>query len=124
MTAFWASFLVTLALLAGAVWTGWRGRRRLHFVVAPAAIAMLAVTVVLTERLARAVSFPEQEMAIHLAFAKTGAVLVLPVVVTGLLTVRWRRWKRAHLACVGLFFAVVLIATGTGIWVFSLSTPR
>jgi hypothetical protein len=124
MIAFWASFAVTLALLLGAVWTGFRGRRRAHLRLAPLALVALAVTIVLTEQLLRAVRFPERELGIHLWFAKSGAALVVPVVVTGLLTVRNRRWRRLHRAAVGLFFLCALTATGTGIWVFSLSTAR
>lgn len=124
MLLFWASFLVTLALLAGTAWTGRRGRRVAHYVLATTSIVMLAVTVVLTERLLRAVEFPERELGIHLTFAKTAAALVVPVVITGLLTIRWRRWKRVHLATVATFFVVTLTATGTGIWVFSLSATR
>ncbi len=124
VVGFWSSFVVTLVLVGATVWTGFTARRRAHLGLALAAVAMLTVTILLTERLVRAIDFPEAEMAIHLIFAKTGALLVLPVAVTGILT--WRRptWKKVHLTCVALFLLDVLIATGTGIWVFSLSTPR
>jgi len=124
MLPFWCSFVTTLALLAGALWTGWRARRRAHLWLAPLAIVALAVTVVLTERLLRAAEFPQQAMRIHLAFAKTAAVLVVPVILSGLWLLRRPRARRLHLVCVGLFLALAVAATGTGIWVFSLSTPR
>lgn len=124
MTVFWGTFVVTLLLLLGAVWTGVKRRRRRHFVVAPLALAGLAITVVLTEELMRGYQFPEREMGIHLPFAWGAAVLVLPVVLTGLLTVRRPRWRRVHLACVGLFFVVALAAIATGVWMFSVATPR
>jgi hypothetical protein len=63
-------------------------------------------------------------MRIHLWFAKSGAALVVPVVVTGLLNVRRPGFRKIHAISVGLFFLVALIATGTGIWVFTLATPR
>jgi hypothetical protein len=124
VVSFWASFLVTLVLFAGAVVTGWRGRRRAHFVLAPLAIAMLAVTIVLTERLVQAVVFPEHEMRIHLALAKTAAGLVLLAAATGLATVRFPAARRIHRVAVIGFLVATVAATCTGIWVFSLSTPR
>ncbi|MDA0373544.1 MAG: hypothetical protein O2865_07140 [Planctomycetota bacterium] len=124
MISFWVSFLLTLGLLVGAVWTGAKGMRRAHFCLAPAGLVALAVTIVLTERLLRAVEFPKEEMRIHLWFAKSAAALVLPVVITGFLNVRRPNWRRIHAASVGLFFVAALIATGTGIWVFTLATPR
>ncbi len=121
--AFWAAFGTTVALLATSLWTGWTGRRRLHLRLAPTALVVLAVTIVLTERLASVRHFPPQEMEIHLWFAKIGAALALPVLVTGLVLIRRPGWRRAHRVCVLLFLTGVLVATGTGIWVFSLSTP-
>lgn len=124
MISFWISFLLTLGLLVGAVWTGAKGMRRAHLWLAPAGLVALAVTIVLTERLLRAVEFPKEEMRIHLWFAKSGAALVLPVVVTGILNLKRPGFRRLHAISVGLFFLVALIATGTGIWVFTLATPR
>lgn len=121
---FWISFVITLALLAGTVWTGFRGRRTLHATLAVLTVVLLTITVLLTEALLRAVVFPAREMGIHLLFAKSGAALVLPVAVTGILTWRTRSWRRVHLACVVLFLLVAVTATGTGIWVYSLATPR
>ena len=48
------------------------------------------------------------------------------VAAVGTLVARvWRpKVRRLHRNLVFLFFAVVLIATGTGIWVFELSTPK
>lgn len=124
VTAFWVSFVVTLLAIAAALTSGWLRRRRWHLVLAPVAIAVLAVTIVLAEQMARARSFPPGPMHIHLAFAKTAALLVLPVIVTGLVLWRRDRWRRGHRLAVYLFLAVTITATCTGIWVFSLSMPR
>lgn len=121
---FWTSFVTTLALVAGTVWTGKLARRVPHLVLALLSVAMLTVTVVLTEALLRAVAFPQREMSIHLFFAKTAAALVLPVVVTGIMTWRRIRFRKLHLICVASFLLMTVIATGTGIWVYSLATPR
>lgn len=121
---FFASFAVTLALLAGTILTGKRGRRGLHLALAVCAIAMLTVTILLTEALARAVAFPAQEMGIHLIFAKSAAAMVIPVTLSGAWTWRQRRRKGIHLACVALFLLLAVVATGTGIWVWSLATSE
>lgn len=122
--SFWASFVTTLALAAGTVWTGARRRRRAHFVLAPATLLALAVTILLTERLVRALDFPAAEMRIHLLLAKSAVALVLPVVATGLLLVKRPRLRRVHRLTVAVFLLAVVVATATGIWVVSLSTPR
>ena len=84
---------------------------------------MLTVTILLTEQLVRRYEFPEPELSIHLLFAKTAAGLVVPVVVTGILTARRRSWLRVHLVCVVLFIVASLIATGMGLWMFRLARP-
>ena len=121
---FWIAFVVTLALFGGALWSGLRRRRRLHFVLAPIAIAGLVVTIILTEQLVRAVEFPAEPMRIHLWFAKTAALLVLPVIATGLWTWRSPGRRRMHRLTVFTFLLFVVVATCTGIWVYSLSTPK
>ncbi|MBK8977829.1 MAG: hypothetical protein IPM29_18120 [Planctomycetes bacterium] len=124
VTWFWASFVTTLALAGLTVWTGLRRRRRAHFVLAPATVVMLGITILLTERLVRAAQFPARELGIHLWFAKTGAALVLPVLVTGLWSARRPAVRRWHGRAVALFLLAVVVATGTGLWVFSMATPR
>lgn len=124
VVGFWVSFAVTLALFGATLWAGLRHRRRLHFTFAPLAVVALTVTIVLTEQLVRAVSFPPDEMAIHLFFAKSAAGLLLPVIATGLWMARSVRARPWHRAAVVLFLLFTLTATGTGIWVFSLSTPK
>jgi hypothetical protein len=121
---FWVSFALTVVALALALVTGRRGRRRAHLVVGPLALVLLAIAILFAEKLASVRSFPPGALAVHLVFAKTGALLALPVIVTGLLLLRNPRWRRAHWCCVLLFLAGVLTATGTGAWVFARSTPQ
>lgn len=123
-TAFWPVFLITLGLMATALVTGWRRFRRAHLWLGPLAMLGLLVTVLLTEQLARRYEFPEGPMAIHLLFAKSAALLAVPVIVTGVLLARRPRARRAHRIAVLLFLLATLIATGTGIWIFSLAEPR
>lgn len=121
---FWIAFGVTLASLVTTLITGFTHRRRAHFWAAPTTVVLLAITIVLAERLVRDHDFPAAQMRIHLVFAKSAAALVIPVVVTGLALVRRPGWRRAHLVCVALFVLTTVAATVTGIWVFSLSTPK
>jgi hypothetical protein len=124
VAGFWAMFCLTAAMLAVAMHSGYRGRRRRHLAAAPVALLCLAGAILLAEQMARARLFPPEPMRIHLVFAKLGVLLVVPVVVTGLLLWRAPRWRRWHRLAVFLFLAGVLAATGTGIWVFSQSVPR
>ena len=121
---FWVSFALTLALAAVAITAGLMRKRKLHLLAGPATIALLAVTVVLTERLVKTRDFPAEELRIHLWFAKSGGVLALLVAVTGILLVFRPGMRKVHLAMVVLFLLATVAATGTGIWVFDLSSPK
>lgn len=120
---FWVSFLLTLALLVAALVTGWGGWRRVHLRLGPIALLSLAVTVVMAERLGKARVFPEEEMVIHLWFAKSAALLAVLVGGTGIYLWRTGRGRLVHRVCVLLFLLLTLIATGTGVWAFGMSTP-
>lgn len=124
VTCFWISFATTLLLVAITLATGWRARRRAHLVFALISVALLTVTILLAERLGALRDFPKDAMRIHLWFAKSAALAVLPVALTG--AVLWRRanWRRVHFTAVALFLLLTVSATGTGIWVYSLSTPK
>jgi uncharacterized membrane protein len=121
---FWLSFVLTVATMGGALASGLARNRRHHLWLGPVAIVCLAVAIYFAEQLGAARVFPPDEMRIHLWFAKAGGLLALPVVVTGLLLLRMPRLRRLHRYCVYLFVVAVLAATGTGIWVYTLSTPR
>ena len=73
-----------------------------------------------TEQLMRNYTFPPDELAFHLIFAKAGGLLVLPVVVTGIWLARSERARTFHRAAVVLWLVSVLAATGTGLWMFGL----
>jgi hypothetical protein len=63
-------------------------------------------------------------MATHTIFARAAGLLVLPVALTGIML--WRRpsWRIVHRVCVYVLLVALVIAIGTGIWAFSLSTPK
>ena len=121
---FWLAFVATVVLLGLAAWSGKTHRRRLHFIFAPLGVLALATAIVLTERLSRAYEFPPEEMKIHLALAKSAAGLVLLAVVSGLAAVKRPVALRLHKVAVMLAVVLILTATCTGIWVFSLAEPR
>jgi hypothetical protein len=121
---FWCAFAVTLVLLVVSLWTGWQRRRRVHLAVAPCALVALAVTIVLTEQLMAHYDFPADIKAIHLPCAKAGGLLALPVIATGVWL--WRRPNARvwHRAAVLVWLVAVLVATGTGLWMFANGTTK
>jgi hypothetical protein len=121
---FWIAFAATIVLLVAALFTGFTRRRRVHLWLGPLTMAALAITIVLTEQLMRSYDFPLDELAFHLHFAKAGAMLALPVIVTGVWLWRSERARRWHRACVLVWLLAALLATGTGLWLFGLGTAK
>ncbi len=118
--SFWTAFVATVVLLVASLVTGRLRKRKVHLVLGPATVVSLAVAIVLTERLMSNYTFPPEELAFHLIFAKAGGLLVLPVVITGIWLVRSERARVFHRAAVAIWLLSVLAATGTGLWMFSL----
>lgn len=116
---FWSSLAATVGLMVATLVTGLRRRRRPHLWLGPLTMVSLAVTIVLTEQLMARYDFPAEVRAIHLPCAKAGGLLALPVVLTGLWL--WRRpsARRWHQVAVVVWLVSVLVATGTGLWMFS-----
>lgn len=121
---FWLALTATVALIAIALWTGRTGRRRIHLWLGPLTIAMLVVTVLLTEQLVARYDFPADVKAVHLPCAKAGGLLALPVLLTGLWLWRSERARAWHRWAVGIWLVAVVVAATTGIWMFSHGTLR
>lgn len=121
---FWLAMVVTVLLLVATLGTGLARRRRLHLWLGPLTMVALVVTIVLTEQLMARYDFPADTKAIHLPCAKAGGLLALPVVLTGLWY--WKRptAKRWHQFAVYVWLVSVLVATGTGLWMFSHGTLK
>ena len=117
---FWIAFVTTVLLLVLSLATGFFRKRKVHLFLGPATIVSLAVAIVLTERLLKNYTFPPDELAFHLIFAKAGGLLALPVVATGILLARSEKARIYHRVAVVLWLVSVLAATGTGLWMFSL----
>lgn len=121
---FWIAFVTTVLLLVVALITGFTKKRKVHLWVGPLTIVSLAIAIVLTEQLLRNYEFPADELAFHLVFAKAGGLLALPVVATGIWLWRNPKARKWHLIAVIAWLISVLTATGTGLWMFSLGTPK
>lgn len=121
---FWFFTVLTLVGLVATLVTGRCGFRKYHLRLAPLTIGFLVITIVFAERLAMIRDFPEEEMRIHLYFAWSAAILVFPVVASGLGYRAKPALRKVHLVCVILFTIAAVAATSTGIWVYSMSTPK
>ena len=121
---FWTGFVVTVALLAAALFTGTTRRRRAHLCLAPAAMLALGVTIVLTEALVRRYDFPADTLRFHLFFAKAAGLLALPVIATGVALWRTERARLWHRAALIVWLTSVAVATTTGLWMFGQGTPK
>jgi glucan phosphoethanolaminetransferase (alkaline phosphatase superfamily) len=120
---FWCSLAATLLLLVVSLWSGLRGRRRLHLVTGPLTMVALTAAVLFTEELVRRYRFAPADLEFHLYFAKTAAGLAVAVVVTGIWLFRRPAARAWHRLAVFLFVVVAVTATGTGIWLFTRAQP-
>ncbi len=121
---FWIAFAATVVFMVGALVSGLRRQRRYHLVLGPLTMVALAIAIVLTEELASHYDFPADIKHTHLMIAKTGGLLALPVIVTGLWLWRSESARGWHRACVYLWIVAVLSATASGLWMFSAGTPK
>ncbi len=98
----------------------------MHYICAVSSMIALTLSVILTEQLVRARDFESirEQLDVHKLLAKTAAGLVLPVILTGVVLIKRPNWRRLHLICVGLFLLMVLVATGSGIWAYTMSAER
>lgn len=121
--AFWISFPVTLLLLVAALVTGLTRKRKVHLVLGPLALVSLTIAIVLAVLMGKTRVFPPEEMRIHRMIATTAGVLAILVALTGIRLVYSPRARLAHKIVVFVFMVAALAASGTGIWVFTLSKP-
>ena len=115
--------MLTVVALVATLIAGLKKQRRAHVFRAVTTVVLLVVTIVFAFLLGKVRDFPPEEMAIHKIFSRTGAYMVIPVAFTGAMLWRGPAWRWVHRACVAIFLLAVLAASGTGIWVFSLSSP-
>ena len=121
---FWSAFVATVLLIVASLVSGYRKKRRVHLVTGPLTLVALAFAVIETEALLRQYDFPREALDTHLIFAKAGGLLALPVIATGIWLWRNPRARSWHRLAVWLWLISVLTATGTGLWIFDLATPK
>jgi hypothetical protein len=121
---FWIAFVVTVVLLVVSLFTGFTRKRKAHMWLGPLTIVSLAITIWYTEQLARQYTFPAEELAIHMVFAYAGALVAIPVAISGIWLWRTERARKWHRLIVFLWLACVLTATATGLWMFDLGTVK
>lgn len=117
LPVFAALLVLTLALLAGVVVTGFAARRRLHIPLVGAALVALVLTIVSAVRTGEHYDLQAAGAItpIHLAVAKIAAFAFLLPIATGIATLRkgaLRRWHR-RAAFLALSLAVAAVVTGT-----------
>ena len=114
---------VTLALLGGVVWTGYRARRPVHLTLVVSAVLALGGTIFFAEQLG---DHYDLEAAgwiypVHLFIAKAcTAAYVLPVV-TGILVIRRSGSVRLHRIAAFSVLGLTVLTAITGTWMVLVS---
>lgn len=121
---FVANLAAAVLLLALAARAGWRGRRRSHFVLVPAALLALAAAIVHAERFGRAFALPAQRRFVHLAVACLALALLPGVLCSGLAVARGRRDRSSHGRWVLAFLCLAALAVVTACWMLLRAVRR
>jgi hypothetical protein len=115
---FVAFLVLTLALLAAVVRTGFAARRRAHVACVVATLLSLGATIVFAERMGRHYDLAAAGwiFPVHLLVAKLTTFAYLAPVVTGVLTWRDARWRRRQRVCAFAVLALTVATAITGTW--------
>ncbi len=124
---FLSSFGVTLALLIGVVYTGFKARRRVHLPLVAATVVALCVTIFFAERLGHELDLESAGVItpIHLTLAKLATLSFLLPLITGVRTLRNPGNRRLHriAAFTALTLTVAAAGTGTAMWLLADPLP-
>jgi hypothetical protein len=116
-------FLLTLVLLCMVVLTGRARRIRLHIALVAASLAALFASIRYALRLGDVLDLQSAGSItpIHLTIAKIATASYALPLVTGVMTLRNRSRRRAHLICamIALSLTVAAAATGTLMWLLA-----
>ena len=116
---------VTVLLLGGAVFTGFRAKLPLHLTFVVSAVASLCAAIYFAILLGDLYDLETAQPItfIHLWIAKFATLSFLLPLVTGLRTLRKRtpKNKRAHLVCAMIAVVLTVAATVTGAWMLWLA---
>ena len=125
MTGFVGSLVVTLVLVALAVLTGSKGRRRAHLASVVSTVGSLVVTIVLAVRMGRGYDLEAagRITPVHLTLARVASLALLAAIVGGILTWRNPRRRPLHQSLVFLALALTVLALVTGTWMVLAAEP-
>ena len=110
--------VVTLALLGGVVWTGYRDNRPIHITLVVSAVASLGVTIYFAEKLGELYDLESAGWIypVHLAIAKTCTVAYVLPVITGILTIKKSSNLRLHRISAFTVLGLTVLTAVTGTW--------
>ena len=122
---FIAFFALTLAGLAATVLTGLKARVRIHIACVVTTVALLGITIFFAEQLGERYDLESAGAItpVHLALAKIATASYLLPVVSGVATLRNRRWRRVHLTLAVITLTLTVGAAGTGTAMILMSDP-
>ncbi|MCB9891378.1 MAG: hypothetical protein H6833_07015 [Planctomycetes bacterium] len=128
MNAPWTEFFIALAAtvvaLGFVVWSGKTRRRKPHYVSVGFAAVGLGFAILYAERIGRLWDFPPVPLRIHLTLAYAATGMTLVAVVSGLLHAFSKISRAAHARLAWLTLACIVLATMTGIWIFTVGSPK
>jgi hypothetical protein len=106
-----------------AVYTGWTGRRRAHFVCLSVVVPLFCITVAVAEGIGRSRTFEPFVFRVHMACAYAATGLLVAAIATGFIRLRTGR-RTPHRVAVALFLLALPVALATGFWMMSTARPR
>ena len=122
-----AAFLgLTLSLLAGAVATGLRARRRIHLTLVSCTVLSLAVTIFFAGRLGRLYDLEAAGWItpVHLSIARLCTAAYLLPFGTGLWTLRHPEGRPWHRRAAFFVVGLTVLTAATGTWMILASPER
>jgi hypothetical protein len=122
---FLGALALTLVVLGVVVWSGVRARLRVHFPAVACAVVLLALTIWFAEQLGREYDLDAAGAIkpVHLTLAKLATAAYLAPLTTGVMTLRDRRHRRAHLVAALATLALTVAAAVTGTWMVLAAEP-
>lgn len=123
---FFSSLVVSVLLLGGVLLTAKLHRVKAHITTVCVMVVTLVITIVCAELLGQRYTYEDLSYWIHLPLAISATLTLAAPLLTG-----FRHWKgpsaqtlKAHKVSVGVWVSLVLLALGTGIWMFVGATPK
>lgn len=121
--AFVVAFSLTIVSLLGVMGSGFARRRRLHYALVVATLALLLVAILFAERMGRGLVFEGaagQVKRVHMVFVAATTAQLVGMVITGVRLARApaeaeRRRRARHRVMAFWFLALVVVTSGLGL---------